>query len=95
MKRKEKYLSITSILQPRPFQDLKTLIIDTPVSDKDLADICNVLIRCASNLQTLKLTGLEHGQDGVGIQALVELLKENKNLHSLHRMSNFMLICKY
>ena len=65
----------------KALDSLERLHLDMYLRDKDLGVICDHLKRCAGNLRELQLRGLEHGK--AGFSSLVELLKRNRNLHTL------------
>lgn len=71
----------TCNMDRKALESLERLHLDMYLRDEDLEVICDRLKRCAGNLRELQLRGLEHGH--AGFSSLVELLKKNKNLHTL------------
>ncbi|KAG0723420.1 NLR family CARD domain-containing protein 4 [Chionoecetes opilio] len=73
----------TCNMDRKALESLEKLHLDMYLRDEDLEVICDRLKRCATNLRELQLRGIEHGY--AGFRRLVELLKKNKNLHTLCR----------
>ncbi|CAL4067065.1 unnamed protein product, partial [Meganyctiphanes norvegica] len=78
----KKAISTVSNMDKRALESLETLSLDVTLEDNDLKDLCDSLNRCAHKLKRLKLLGLKFGYSG--FSSLIGLLKDNKNIETLH-----------